>query len=98
MEICAYILDSFLKSLNIYIYIYIVHRYICIYKQLFFLVYMTRQLSKYLKVHSTSGTHMMSNDDHLLVPILDILPAFRYAKGNVTFVSNVACVGFQFLA
>ena len=56
-------------------------------------------LGKYLKVHSTSGTHTMSNDDYLLlVPVVDIVPAYQYTQGNVTCVSNVAGVGLQFLA
>ena len=41
---------------------------------------------------------MMSNDDHLLVPIVDIVLACQYTQGNVTCVSNVASVGLQFLA
>ena len=56
-------------------------------------------IGKYLKVHSTSGTHTMSNDDYLLlVPVVDIVPAYQYTQGNVTCVSNVAGVGLQFLA
>jgi hypothetical protein len=60
---------------------------------------MTQQLGKYLKVHSRNGMHIMFNDDHLLVPVVDIVQAYRYTQGNVTCVSNnVAGVGLQFLA
>ena len=41
---------------------------------------------------------MMSNDDNLLVPALDIVPAYRYTQRNVTCVSNVAGVGLQVLS
>jgi hypothetical protein len=64
-----------------------------IYQRLCFL-YATRWLSKYLKVYSSSGTRIMSNDDHLLVPVVDIVPAYRNTQGNVTCVSNLAGVGF----
>ena len=40
-----------------------------------------------------SSTHMMSNDDNLLVPVVDIVLAYRYTQGNVTYVSNVAGMG-----
>ena len=41
----------------------------------------------------------MSNDDHLLVPVVDIVLAYRNNQGNVTCVFNVAAgVGLQFLA
>ena len=40
----------------------------------------------------------MSNDNHLLVPIVDIVLAYQYTQGNITFVSNVASVVLQFLA
>ena len=64
-----------------------------------FLIYDPR-LCKYLKVDSTSGTggtRMISNCDHLLVPVVGIVLAYRYTQGNVTCVSNVAGVGLQFL-
>ena len=41
---------------------------------------------------------MISNDDNpLVVPALDIVPAYRYAQRNVTCVSNVASVSLQLL-
>ena len=40
----------------------------------------------------------MSNDDHLLVSVVDMVRTYRHPQGNVTCVSNVASVGLQFLA
>ena len=40
----------------------------------------------------------MSNDDHLLVPVVNIAPDCQYTQENVTCLSNVAGVGLQNLA
>ena len=37
------------------------------------------------------------SDDHLLVAVVDTVPAYLYTQENVTCVSNVAGVGLQFL-
>ena len=66
--------------------------------QRFCFLYMTLRFGKYLKVHSMSGTRIMFNDDHLLVPVVDIVLAYRYTQGNVSCVSNPVGVGLRFLA
>ena len=40
----------------------------------------------------------MSNDDHQLVPVVNIVPDCQYTQENVTCLSNVASVGLQGLA
>ena len=44
------------------------------------------------------STRMMSNDDHFLAPVVDIVPAYWYTQRNATCVSNGSSVGLQFLS
>ena len=57
----------------------------------------TRQLGKYLKAHSRSSAHM-SNDDHLLVPIVNIVRDCQYTQENIICLSNVAGMDLNDLA
>ena len=95
-DFICYALNPFdiFKSFNIYIYIYIqvLHRFMCIHQyynvysyRRIWVMYTTRRLGKYLKVHPRSGTRTgMSNDDHLLVPVVNIAPDCQYTQENVT--------------
>ena len=77
-----------------------IHQYYNVYSyRRIWVMYTTRRLSKYLKVHPRSGTRTgMSNDDHLLVPVVNIAPDCQYTQENVTCYSNVASVGLHDLA
>ena len=63
-----------------------IHQYYNVYSyRRIWVMYTTRRLGKYLKVHPRSGTRTgMSNDDHLLVPVVNIAPDCQYTQENVT--------------
>ena len=58
------------------------------------------EIAKYIyrECASLYDVYVLSNDDNLLVPELDIVPAYRYTQRNATHVSNMGGVGLQFLS
>ena len=102
VKICAYV-HRFLFEIAKYIYLHCSWLYVYV-PTIIFLIYdpaapaNTGTIWKWNQRVVPGTTCMMSNDDHILVPALDILPAYRYTQRNVSCVSNVAGVGLQFLS
>ena len=99
-DLICYELNPFIYIFRFYIawcaYTWYYNRYsdrrLCI-------MYTTRRLGKYLKVHPRSGIRTgMSNDDHLSVPVVNIEPDCQYSQEHATSSSNVAGVGLHDLA
>ena len=82
---------------HIFMYIYGYYNLYSDWRPLCVMHTMTRRLGKYLKVHSRRGTHIF-NDDHLLVPNMNMVPDCQYTQENVLCLSNVPSIGLQDLA